>query len=118
MYTALRFEIAVGELSLDVEDGALDSGFLALAQVHDLHRVSLPLGPAGIHAHDHLRPILGLGAASTRTDLELRVAEIIGMREERPKTELLQVDADALDFGVELRIHLCVGLRIEQLGEL
>ena len=52
-------------------------GFLALAQVEDLDRVALPLRPARVHAHEHLRPVLRLGAAGAGADLELRVAEVV-----------------------------------------
>ena len=66
-------------------------GFLALAQVHDLDAVALSLGPARVHAHEHLRPVLRLGAAGAGADLELRIAEVVRMRQQRSETKLFEL---------------------------
>ena len=91
---ALRLEVAVRVHALDLEHRALDPRFFALAQVEDLDGVALSLGPARVHAHEHLRPVLRFGAAGAGADLELRVAEIVRMREQRAETELLELLAE------------------------
>ena len=84
---ALRLEEAVRVHALDLEHRALDAGFFALAQVEDLDRVALSLGPARVHAHEHRGPVLRLGAAGAGADLELRVAEVVRTRQQRAKAE-------------------------------
>ena len=78
-------EKAVRVQSLDLEHRALDARLFALAQVEDLDGVALSLGPARVHAHEHLRPVLRFGAAGAGADLELRVAKVVGPRQQRPK---------------------------------
>ena len=62
----------------------------------------VPLGPARVHAHEHLRPVLRFGAAGAGADLELRVAEIIGTAQERSHLERVDFVVNARRFGVEL----------------
>ena len=80
MHACFRLEEAVGVQALDLEHGALDARLFALAQIEDLDHVALSLGPARVHAHEHLRPVLRLGPAGAGADLELRIAEIVRAR--------------------------------------
>src|SRR6185369_11959446 len=45
------------------EGGALDARFLAVLPLHQLDLVAVLLGPAQVHAEEHLGPVLRLGAA-------------------------------------------------------
>ena len=51
-------------------------GFLAGAFLDPLDLVAAPLGPADVHARQHLRPVLGLGAAGAGMDLEEAVVAV------------------------------------------
>ena len=54
----------------------------AYPSIEDLDPVPLPLCPARIHAHQHLRPVLGLCAAGASADLDLGVPEVIRAAEQ------------------------------------
>jgi hypothetical protein len=53
---ALGLEEAVGEPAVDGDGDALDAGLLALGLVQDLRPELVALGPAQVHAQEHLRP--------------------------------------------------------------
>ena len=52
-----------GEVAGDREGGGLDSGLVAVLDFVYLNLEVLALAPADVHAHEHLGPVLGLGAA-------------------------------------------------------
>ena len=72
----LRLQPSIGIVALDLERGALDAGFLAVGHVHDLDLVLPLLGPADVHAHEHVGPILALRAAGAGMDFEKRVVPV------------------------------------------
>ena len=78
VHPRLRPQKAVGVHPLDLEYGALDAGLFALAHVEYFHGKALSLRPACVHPHQHLGPVLRLGASGARGNLHLRVAKIIG----------------------------------------
>ena len=57
-----------GEVAGDGEGGGLDAGFVAVLDFVDLDLEVLALAPADVHAHEHLGPVLGLGAACAGMD--------------------------------------------------
>ena len=77
-----------------------------------------PLRPPRVHPHEHLRPILRFGAAGAGADLDLRVAEIILAREQRPQLERVQLFAGGVDQVIQLGRHARVGLGPQELVEL
>src|SRR5688572_29076476 len=101
-------EKAVRVLALDLEDGALDTRFLAFAQVEHVDAEALPLCPARIHAHEHLRPVLRLGAPGTCRDLELRVAMVCLATQEGAQLELPDLGLKLLRFSLDLARHVLV----------
>jgi len=64
----LGLEIAVGVFAGGGERSALDAGFLARLVVDQLELVAFALHPTGVHAIEHLRPVLGLGPAGAGVD--------------------------------------------------
>ena len=68
MDAPLGLEITIRVGSLDFHGDALDSGFLSPSAVQDSVLESVLLGPAKIHAQQHLRPVLRLGAARAGMD--------------------------------------------------
>ena len=70
-------EIAVGVLPLDHDGGRLDPRLVPLLVVHNLVGEAVALGPAGVHAVEHLSPVLGLGAAGTGVDGEDYVGAVV-----------------------------------------
>ena len=80
--------------------------------------VAFPLGPPRVHAHEHLRPVLRLGAARAGADLELRVAEVVRTGQQRSQSERLDLLRRAPRFALDLGGHLRIGLSGQHLLEL
>ena len=57
MDAALRAQPAVGAPPLDLDGHALEAGLLALLLVDDLGLEAMALGPAQVHAQEHLGPV-------------------------------------------------------------
>src|SRR5438034_6600034 len=68
----------------------------------------MPLGPAEIHAHEHLRPIGCVGPADAGADREHRVALVVRARELRLEARLLDLIPEhgelAVDIGRKRRV--------------
>src|SRR6185295_16873769 len=99
---------AVGVLAADAEGRRLDAGLLPRAGLEQLDLEAALLGPAHLHAQDHLRPVLGVGAARARVDGDERVALGVLAAEEALLLEVLEALLDAVeligDLVGELRI--------------
>ena len=63
MYAVLTLEVTIGVIPLNEDGCGLDARLIAVLIVQQLIGKAMPLGPAGVHAVEHLRPILGLSAA-------------------------------------------------------
>ena len=93
---------AVGVLAGDRERHALEPGFVARLIVDHLALEAAALGPAQVHAQQHLGPVLRLGAAGARMDRDDGVLAIVLAAEHL-------LDLAGLHFLVE---------RVERLREL
>ena len=111
VHAALAFQIAVGVVAGDLEGHRLDARLVAVQQVQQLHREAHPLGEAGVHAVEHLGPVLGLGAARARVQREDAVAVVVLAGQQRLEPQGLQVALQAFKLGPDL-VHaaLVVGL--------
>ena len=65
---ASPLEVAVGVLAGHLDRDGLDARFLAGEQVDHLGLEARALTPAQVHPHEHLGPVLGLGAAGPGVD--------------------------------------------------
>ncbi len=70
VHAGFGLEPAIGVEADDLDRGRLDPGLLAAGLLDPLHLVAVLLGPAQVHAEQHLGPVLGLGAARPGIDLE------------------------------------------------
>ncbi len=95
MDPALGFEVAVAERRVHLHSGVLDSCLFTRLEVEDLGWKSLPLQIAGVHAEEHLSPILRLGPTGARVDGHDRAVGVTLLRK-----EALQLER--LDFGEKL----------------
>ena len=66
VHAGLAAQVAVGVLAGHLDGRRLDPGLFAGQQVDDLGLEPRALTPAQVHAHEHLRPVLRLGAARAR----------------------------------------------------
>jgi len=80
MDAPLGAQVAIHILAPDLGGDALDPGLLALHLVDDLALIAMAFRPAQVHAQEHLRPILRLGAPSPGIDRQNRVAGIVRPR--------------------------------------
>ena len=118
VHASLGAEKTEGVLSLDLEHGAFDAGFLPITDVENLDGEILALRPARVHAHEHLRPILRLRAARSGGDLHLRIAKVVVPLQERLQLEGVGLVADGERLPVDFGDHLRVGIGVEQLVHL
>ena len=88
VHAVLTLEVAVGIVTLDEDGGGLDARLVAGLIVHELIGVAVALGPAGIHAVEHLRPVLRLGAAGAGVEGQNRVVRVVLAGEKRGQTAL------------------------------
>src|SRR4029077_20989870 len=87
--------------------GALDAGDFARRLLEHLHAVVLAVAVPRVHAFEHRRPVLSLGAARARLDVHEAVVRIQGIGEHAAEFEiadfLLQL-GDVLGDSGESRI--------------
>jgi len=73
------------------------------------------LGPAQIHPEEHFRPVLRLGAAGTRLDIEVGVVGVHFAGEHAPEFQALDTRLEApqiaFHFGCRRRVILLDGKR-------
>src|SRR5262249_2153624 len=110
-------EVAVGVLAGDLERRRLDAGLVAREEVDDLDLVAAPLGPARVHAEQHLRPVLGLGAAGPGVDREDGVLPVVVPGPDDRQLEVLELLAEALEARLDLGLEALVALLERHLPE-
>src|SRR5881296_351139 len=120
VYSDLRLEQAVGVLAANLDLGPLDPRLLARFQVEHRNDEPVPLRPARVHPHQHLRPVLRLRASRPGMDREQRIAQVVGALEHVLELERLELGGDGVGLLLQLPLHreVYVGLRLEQLVEL
>ena len=67
----------IGIVAFYLNGDCLYSSFVAINKTCDLRIQFVALAPAEIHSHEHLRPVLSLGASSASHDLENRPKRIL-----------------------------------------
>ena len=83
VHAVLALEPAIGVAALDLHGRRLDAGLFAAGLLDPLDLVAVLLGPARVHAHEHVGPVLALGAAGAGMDLEVGVVAVGLARQQR-----------------------------------
>ena len=86
----LALQIAVGVVALDEHSGAADAGFLVAQLIDHFKLKAVALGPARVHAQQHLRPVARLGAAGSRAYLDEGIAGVLGAGEHGAQVEIVE----------------------------
>ncbi len=73
VHARLGLEPAIGVSALDEHGRRLDAGLFAIMLADDLDLVVAAFRPAHIHALEHLRPVLALGAAGAGMNFDIGV---------------------------------------------
>ena len=82
MDAVFTFQQSVDILPLDGNGGGFDARLVSVLVVQDFIGEALPLHPAGVHAVEHLGPVLGFGAAGPGVELQNGVAPVVLSGEE------------------------------------
>jgi hypothetical protein len=112
---------AVGVLAFEADRAALDARDLTVVAVDDLGLESVLVAPAQVHAHEHLRPVLRLGATRASLDVEERVVRVHLAREHALELELADRAIEIAEVGLDRprRARVALGLReVEQFAGL
>ena len=99
MHAVFALQIAVGVLTLDHDRRALETGLVAVEIVEHLEFKAVLVRPLHIHAVEHLRPVLRLGAARAGVEGQNRVAVVVFAGKERRESCLLHI---GFEFTVAL----------------
>ena len=91
MDAPLGREIAIGVGARDGQRRALDARLFARREVQQLRAVALALGPARVHAQQHLRPVLRLRAAGAGVYGEDGVVAVVRAAEHQPKLQAVEL---------------------------
>ena len=126
VHAALGRQEPVGVLAVDREGRRLDAGLGALLDLLEVGLQAAPLGPAQVHAQQHLGPVLGVGAALARVDRH----DARRRRRARPRTgapppgrpstasaAASPSASSATMLGVELARSLLLAQQVGHLGE-
>ena len=73
---ALRLQPAIGVFAVDAQGRRLDTRLFAQAFFKPFDLVVVCFGPPGVHADQHLRPVLALGASGAGMDFEETVIAV------------------------------------------
>src|SRR5688572_13704993 len=100
MHASFGAQPTVGIVADDVDRDTLDARHFAIADVDDFRLEATLIGPAPIHPHQHLNPILSFGAAGARLDIQKAGMRIHLTRKHALKLELLYSLLDASDVAL------------------
>ena len=76
MHAVLGAQVPVGVVASDLERGALDARHFSRRLLEHFHAVALAVAVPGVHALEHRRPVLSLGAARARLDVHEAVVRV------------------------------------------
>ena len=105
MDAVFAFKIAVGVVALDLDGGGLDAGLFAVLIVEQRILIAVAVGPHGVHAVEHLRPVLRLGAAGTGVERQNGVVRVVLAGEQRGKTHFFQLFRERIILRFQLFKH-------------
>ena len=97
MDAALGGQQPISVRPVEHERRRLDARLFAVMDLVDLHAEALLLGPPRVHAEQHVRPVLRLGAAGARLEGRDRVVIVVGTREEGGELDRLELPLETVE---------------------
>ena len=85
VHAVLGLEPAIGVVALDLDGGRLDAGLFAVGFFDVVHLEAVLLGPARVHAQEHIGPVLALRATGAGVDFKIGVVGVGFARQQRLK---------------------------------
>ena len=117
MNAAFGLGPAIGLRPLDQHRRILDAGLFARVEIDQLDLVAALLGPARIHALEHLRPVLAFGAAGARIDFDIGVVVIGLAAQQRRHLVALGLLRQQFQRGGAFDRHRLVALGLRHLDQ-
>ena len=77
MDAVLPLQEAIGIFAFDHDVGGFQAGLIALQVIQNFISEPVPLCPAGVHAVEHLAPVLCFGAACTGVEAHQRIVFVV-----------------------------------------
>ena len=114
---ALRFEISVGILAVNLEIDVFDAGLIALHHVDCLHGESVLVRPLAVHPVQHRAPVAGFRPAGARVQRQNRVAVIIWPCQESCEPHLLELFFKIIEFAADIRHNRRIVLLVSHLDQ-
>ena len=96
-------EIAIGVAPVNFDCAAFDARFFPFGEFIHRHLHAVVFGPAGVHAHQHQGPVLGIGPPGAGVDGNHRPLLVVSAGEQPLQFPTVQVGAEAL----QARIGFC-----------
>ena len=103
---------------MDLEGDRLQARLLGVGGVENLDGVLVPLGPAGVHAQEHLGEVGGVHTAGAGADGDDGVAGVVLAAEQRADLQVGEVLADGRQVRLSLGEDLGGILTLLLAGEL
>ena len=121
VHPVLGAQPPVGVATVDQERGRRDARLRPRRDLVELDVEAPPLGPAQVHAQQHVGPVLGIGPALAGLDLADGVGLVVLAGEQRAQLELVEggrrsTRSDLGDLGLERLVGLLPGQLVERLG--
>ena len=117
VHAAFGLEPAIGVMPQHADRGRLDAGLFAVALFQPLDLVAVLFRPAGIHAQQHLRPVLRLGAAGAGVDFDVAVVVIGLARQQGLQFHLAGAFLQDANLGLGIVDHALVAFHLAQLDQ-
>ena len=118
MRAAFGPQVPVRVRALDGERRAADTRLVAGRRVDDLRAIPVTLGPAQVHAHEHLRPVRGVGATDASADREHRVALVVRAGELRLERGFVDLLGQRAEVALKVGVHRRIVRQRRELGEI
>ena len=117
MHAGLRAEEPVRVFAVGLDRRALDARHFTGRFLEHLDGKALALAVAQVHAQKHRRPVLRLGAAAARLDIDERTAGVERVVEHAPEFEIGDGALELRDVGLDRDQRSVVALLARELVE-
>ena len=118
MDAGLGAQEAVGVFAIHLDGAALDAGDFAFGLLEQFDLEVAALAVAQVHALEHARPVLGLGAAGAGLDLDEAGVGVHRVGEHAAKFELADLLFECREVGLDRHHGVLVVLHLRQLEQL
>ena len=118
MRAALGLQVSVCVVAVDRQGRAPESRLVSRRELKKLGLETAALGPAQIHANEHLGPIRGIGTADTCGDRDHRAPLVVRSRKLCLETRLFDLAGELRELARHVRVEpRVIACQLRELGE-